>query len=407
MPFTAMESNMLQINERKPVPQFALLALGFRPFFSMAGLYGVIAMLLWMLLYLFAAQIPTATLAPMDWHAHEMIFGYAMAVVAGFLLTAVSNWTGVPTWKGWRLGLLVSLWLFARVALLLPVENALLLAAGADLFFGIGLIIGVSLPVLQVKMWKQAGILVKLALMFVANLLFYAGAMGYMETGTHIGLYLGIYMILALLFMMMRRVLPFFIERGAGDGFKPRNRQWLDISSIVLFVLWVLVDLFVISSVLLAGLSLLLFGLHLVRLRDWHTPAIWKVPLLWSLYSAYITLAIAFLLKALSAWSLISPSLALHAFAVGGIGLMTLGMMSRVTLGHTGRDIFTPPKGLAAVFVLLLLGLLFRVMMPIIAVRDYTLWIGISQILWMTSFIGFSIIYLPQLVHARVDGRPG
>ncbi len=86
---------------------------------------------------------------------------------------------------------------------------------------------------------------------------------------------------------------------------------------------------------------------------------------------------------------------------------MTLGMMSRVTLGHTGRDIFTPPKGLAAVFVLLLLGLLFRVIMPIIAVRDYTLWIGISQILWMTSFIGFSIIYLPQLVHARVDGRPG
>jgi uncharacterized protein involved in response to NO len=261
--FTAMESNMLQIDERKPVPQFALLALGFRPFFSLAGLYGVIAMLLWMLLFLFAAQIPTATLAPMDWHAHEMIFGYAMAVVAGFLLTAVSNWTGVPTWKGWRLGLLVSLWLFARVALLLPVENALLLAAGADLFFGIGLIIGVSLPVLQVKMWKQAGILVKLALMFIANLIFYAGAMGYMETGTHIGLYLGIYMILALLFMMMRRVLPFFIERGTGDGFKPRNRQWLDISSIVLFVLWVLVDLFVISSVLLAGLSLLLFGLSL------------------------------------------------------------------------------------------------------------------------------------------------
>ncbi|OOZ16922.1 hypothetical protein BOW28_08495 [Solemya velum gill symbiont] len=398
---------MLQIDERKPVPQFALFELGFRPFFTLAGLYGVIAMLLWMLLFLFAAQIPTATLVPMDWHAHEMIFGYAMAVVAGFLLTAVSNWTGVPTWKGWRLALLVSLWVVARVALLLPIENALLLAAVADLLFGIGLIVGVSLPVLRVKMWKQAGILVKLVLMFVANLLFYAGALDYMELSTHIGLYLGIYMILALLFMMMRRVLPFFIERGAGDGFKPRNRKWLDISSIVLFALWVLADLFMNSRELLAGFSLLLFVLHLVRLRDWHTPAIWKDPLLWSLYTAYIALAIAFLLKALSAWSLLSPSLALHAFAVGGIGVMTLGMMSRVTLGYTGRDIFTPPRGVVIVFILLLLGFLFRVVMPIVAARDYMLWIGVSQVLWMASFAGFSIIYLPQLVRARIDGRPG
>ncbi|KHF25158.1 hypothetical protein JV46_05540 [Solemya velum gill symbiont] len=402
-----MENNMLQIDERKPVPQFALFELGFRPFFTLAGLYGVIAMLLWMLLFLFAAQIPTATLVPMDWHAHEMIFGYAMAVVAGFLLTAVSNWTGVPTWKGWRLALLVSLWVVARVALLLPIENALLLAAVADLLFGIGLIVGVSLPVLRVKMWKQAGILVKLVLMFVANLLFYAGALDYMELSTHIGLYLGIYMILALLFMMMRRVLPFFIERGAGDGFKPRNRKWLDISSIVLFALWVLADLFMNSRELLAGFSLLLFVLHLVRLRDWHTPAIWKAPLLWSLYTAYIALAIAFLLKALSAWSLLSPSLALHAFAVGGIGVMTLGMMSRVTLGYTGRDIFTPPRGVVIVFILLLLGFLFRVVMPIVAARDYMLWIGVSQVLWMASFAGFSIIYLPQLVRARIDGRPG
>nr|WP_078461940.1 NnrS family protein [Solemya velum gill symbiont] len=335
-----------------------------------------------------------------------MIFGYAMAVVAGFLLTAVSNWTSVPTWKGWRLALLVSLWVVARVALLLPIENALLLAAVADLLFGIGLIVGVSLPVLRVKMWKQAGILVKLVLMFVANLLFYAGALDYMELSTHIGLY-GIYMILALLFMMMRRVLPFFIERGAGDGFKPRNRKWLDISSIVLFALWVLADLFMNSRELLAGFSLLLFVLHLVRLRDWHTPAIWKDPLLWSLYTAYIALAIAFLLKALSAWSLLSPSLALHAFAVGGIGVMTLGMMSRVTLGYTGRDIFTPPRGVVIVFILLLLGFLFRVVMPIVAARDYMLWIGVSQVLWMASFAGFSIIYLPQLVRARIDGRPG
>ncbi len=398
---------MIQIDNGRKPPAFALFELGFRPFFSAAGLFAVIAMLLWMLMYVFSRQVSLAGLHQASWHAHEMIYGYAMAVVAGFLLTAVRNWTGIATLHGAALASLFVLWLAARVAWFLPGELSIPVAAVAEGLFMLGLITGVSLPVIRARQWKQLGIISKLWLILAANGLFYAGLLGYLGQGERWGLYAGLYMILALIFVMARRVLPFFIERGVDETYSSNNRMWIDIASLVLFLIWAVMDVFTRQTSVIAWVSVALFALHAWRLLDWHTPGIWKRPLLWSLYLGYGFLTFAFLLKALSIWQGLSSSLALHTFAVGGIGLMTIGMMSRVALGHTGRDVFNPPGILAAIFMLVILAAIVRVALPLADPARYTIWIAMSQVFWMLGFALFSAVYIPQLVRPRIDGRPG
>lgn len=400
---------MLNIDDKTTPtpPSFALFELGFRPFFSAAGVFAVITILLWMLMYVFSLQLPLSGLTQYFWHAHEMIYGYAMAVVAGFLMTAVGNWTGISSFRGSKLIVVFALWLLARLAWFVPLGFSLQLSAIADLLFMLGLIIAVSLPVIQARQWSQVGVISKLWLILVANGLFYAGALGYLAQGIQWGIYTGLYLILALLFVMARRVMPFFIERGVDEDFSPRNRRWIDITSMVLFLIWAVLDVFTQQVMPLAWISLSLFVLHLWRLFDWHTPGIWNKPLLWSLYLGYGFISFGFLLKALSIWQGISPFYALHVFAIGGIGLISIGMMSRVILGHTGRNVFEPPRMLTPVFSLVILAALVRVVFPLVDATHYTLWVALSQLLWMAAFAVFSVVYIPQLIRPRVDGRPG
>lgn len=398
---------MLRLQEKTSPSAFALFELGFRPFFSAAGLFAVLSMLLWMAMFVFSAHLAPVGMSSTLWHAHEMVFGYAMAVIAGFLLTAVGNWTGIPGMRGiWLAGLLL-LWLSARIAFFLPTDAAPMIAAVADLLFVLGLVVAVSRPLIQVRQWKQFGIITKLCLMLLANGAFYAGVLGYLDNGVLWGLYSGLYFVLALVFAMARRVIPFFIERGAGEPFSARNRRWVDIGSMVLFLLWAVLEVFTQEAQVVAWLSLALFVLHVVRMWDWYTLGIWRAPLLWSLYLGYGFLVLGFLLKAMSFWFGISPTLALHAFSAGGIGLITIGMMSRVALGHTGRNVSDPPKALGVAFALLLLGATTRVFAPLLDVAHYGLWIGVSQLLWILAFGLFCVLYLPMLIGPRIDGRPG
>ncbi len=397
---------MLQIDSHTPLPHVALFQLGFRPFFSGAALFGITAVGLWMANYVFGSPATPPALPPVVWHGHEMVFGYAMAVVAGFLLTAVSNWTGQPSLKGPSLAFTFILWLGARVAFYTP-GNGLWLAAAADLAFLCALLYGVARPVLRVRQWKQTGILAKLMLMLATSASFYAGALGYLAEGIRWGLYGGLYLILALVFMMARRVVPFFIERGVDEDFVPRNRRWLDIASLVGVPIWAMFEIFLPEQTMaIRLLSLALFSMHALRLVDWHTPGIWRKPLLWSLFLGYGALVAGFGLRLLSTWGEVSPSIALHAFTYGGIGMMTLGMMARVALGHTGRNVSSPPPAIRWFLALLAAGALSRVLLPLLDDAHYTLWVGLSQILWMLAFAHFTLIYLPILTRPRIDGRP-
>lgn len=398
---------MYQIKENTPPRPFALFELGFRPFFSFAGIFAILSITLWMAVYVFSATGVEPRIGGVVWHSHEMVYGYALAVVAGFLLTAISNWTGLPGLRGAPLFLLLLAWVVGRIAFFSSVNTALYVAAIADGLFLLGLIVAVSLPVVKTRQWKQTGIITKLLLLLLSNLVYYAGVLGLLENGEHWGLYAGFYLLLALVFTLARRVLPFFIERGIGQDIKINNRRWVDIGSIMLFLIWAVVDVFMQQANLVAVLSILLLAVHFVRMSDWYNAGIWRRPLLWSFYLGYGFLVCGFLLKALSVWTGIAPPLVVHAFAFGGVGLVTLSMMSRVTLGHTGRNVFEPPKMLFHMFVLLITGALFRVIVPIIDMSHYRIWIGVSQVLWICAFGLFTVISLPMLFRPRVDGRPG
>lgn len=385
----------------------ALLNLGFRPFFTGAVVYALAAMLIWAALTIFGWQWTHAGPVPVVWHAHEMIYGYGMAVVAGFLLTAVKNWTNVQTLDRAPLLLLFLVWLAGRVLVFLGETLPLGITALVDCLFIALLTIAVSLPIIKVKQWQQFGILSKLVLLFASNLLFYAGATNLVPGGVRPGLYSGLYLLLALIFVMGRRVMPFFIEKGVDYPVQLKNRQWIDIGSLVVFLVFWLADILDPDSLLVALSSAVLLILHSIRLAGWYTPGIWRKPLLWVLFLGYGSIIAGFALKASVYGFGTSPFLALHAFAVGGIGMITLGMMARVTLGHTGRNVFEPPSVISWIFAMFFVGALFRVLAPLLDPAHYVLWVSISQAAWIAAFGLFSVIFLPMLIQPRVDGRYG
>ena len=383
----------------------AILNLGFRPFFAGAALFSVLAMLLWTGVYALGWDwqpgLPVVT-----WHAHEMVYGYAMAVIAGFLLTAVRNWTGVQTLQGLPLLLLFLLWLTARL-LLAAGPDLLAWAALADGLFNLLLLAALAWPVYKVRQFKQIGILSKILLLMLANLLFYAGALEMIPWGVHAGLYSGVYLIMALILVMSRRVFPFFIERGVSEPVKLINRAWLDGASLFLFLGFWVADIIEPDSLLVAWLAGVLCVLHAIRLAGWYAAGLWRQSLLWILYLAYMAVVTGFGLKVAVYVFGISPFLPLHMFTYGGIGLFTIGMMARVTLGHTGRNILEPPAALSWLFIILLIGAIVRVAFPLFDYSHYALWMGISQLLWVISFGGFLFTCLPMLIRPRVDGQPG
>jgi len=384
----------------------ALLNLGFRPFFLGASLFAVVSVLAWTLVYTLAVPLPISGMTPFQWHAHEMIYGYSLAVIAGFLLTAVRNWTGVDTLNGLPLLGLFSLWAAARIAMLFGTK-ALEVAALFDILFILAFTVSVASPIIRARMWRQAGIVSKLVLMAAGSVVFYLGGFGYLESGMHWSIYGGLYLVIGLVLTMGRRVIPFFIERGVGYPVTLFNSKWVDISSLALFLALFLVELFFSDKSTVPWLAAGLFAVNVVRLVGWHTPGIWKKPLLWSLYVAYGFIVLGFLLLALSGFAGISRFVAIHGFAYGGIGLITLSMMVRVSLGHTGRDIHAPPR--AAVYALagLVAGAVFRVLLPALLPGYSLVWIGISQLLWLAAFAALVTVLLPMLVAPRPDGRFG
>ncbi len=394
------------------IPDFGppVLRLGFRPFFLAAGVFAIISMAIWMASYTFSVEFAFAGMPAHLWHAHEMLFGYVMAVIAGFLLTAIKNWTGQEVLRGKPLALLFSLWLVAR---LLPFTGAMVpieLIAIVDVAFMFFLAVACLRPVLKVKQYKQIGIVSKLFLLMLCNVVFYLGIMGVLAEGVQWGLNSAIYMVIALVLVMMRRVMPMFIQNGVDsmDGeVKLVNRAWVDHSSLVLLLCLWISDVFTEYDSLTMVFAVLLTLLHTLRLTGWYTNKIWSKSLVWILVVAYAFIILGFALKALSITSGVSPFLSVHAFTAGGVGLLTIGMMSRVSLGHTGRSVFDPPAIIFWSFAVLLLAIIVRVIFPLFNMDLYIYWIAISQALWMVAFAIFVYVYAPMLLSARVDGRDG
>ncbi len=375
---------------------------GFRVFFMAAGLASVVSMLLWGVF--FHTSILTSHINSTIWHAHEMIFAYTMAVIVGFLLTAVKNWTGMQTLCGKPLLALFLLWVLARFLPFIP-NKYLIFQAIIDVSFLLLAFVAITYPIVKTKQWQHISIVAKLLLMTIAHSLFYLGLLGIVEQGATWGLYLGFYLVLSLILMMTRRLIPFFIERGLGFDYELKNSKFLDLSSLILLVIFIPIEVFF-NTPISAVLALVLLLIHSIRLMRWYHAKIWTKSLLWGLYVAYVFLILGFGFKGLSHFITLPPNLDIHSFAFG-MGLITIGMMSRVSLGHTGNDVFNPPKKLNLIFILLSLSFVFRVIFPVLNMTYYHEWILIAQALWISAFMGFLLIYTPLFFKPRTDGQFG
>ena len=384
---------------------------GFRPFFLAAGVFSIFAMIVWMLVLDGRLDAYPQVLTPSLWHAHEMLFGYSYAIIAGFLLTAVNNWTGLKTTNRRFLLIIFCCWLAARVLLIIP-ATPLIVVAAADIAFNALITVSVSRPIIKVKQWRQMAIVGKLVLLFTFNLMFYLDALAVLELGgvgqgSRWAVYGAFYTIIALILTMSRRLIPFFTEKGVGYSIVLRQSKLIDVTSLVAMLVFLLAEVFGLWPGSAVWMAALLFLLHSVRLYFWYTRGIWGKPLLWSLFLSYGFIVSGFLLYALAAFWPIAPFLPLHVFALGGVGMVTVSMMARVALGHTGRDIHQPPNLLIYAFLLLLAATIVRVAFPLFFVPYYVLWIQLSASLWVLAFALFVFCYWPILLQSRIDGRPG
>ncbi|MGQ2964224.1 NnrS family protein [Methylophilus sp.] len=390
-----------------PGYRFALFNLGFRPFFLLASAFAAISIAAWMWSYLRFTLPPLFYVSASQWHAHEMLYGFAFAVIAGFLLTAVKNWTGRQTLQGPALAALVACWTGARAVMLIA-PDLVMLAAILDLSFNLWLMLAIARPVIQVKQWRQLGVLAKVAVLTLGNAAFYAQALGWSMSGARASLWIGLLLNVSLILVISRRILPGFIERGVQEKVTLKNMAWLD-RLLMLSLVVLLLNILTVDSAMVNMVSGLTTGTaNSLRLLRWHTPGLWRVPLLWSFYSGLWLITAGFFLYALSFMpSGVSLILAIHCWAIGGIGVITLAMMARVSLGHTGRNIHTPPASVFWIFALVIAATLSRVFLPLLWPETYRLSVMLAAACWIAAFTWFCIAYWPMLSKPRADGMPG
>ncbi|MGR8931416.1 MAG: NnrS family protein [Gammaproteobacteria bacterium] len=388
----------------KPVFDYPLFAMGFRAFFALAGLSALALIAIWNAMSNGSLHMDNYYSATY-WHAHEMLIGYSSAVIAGFLLTAVRNWTGQQTVTPDQLASLSFLWIYGRVT---PFYSELLpdqMIAVVDFSFLPALAYFVSKPLLKTGQINNLVFTVLLILMAAGNGLMHAEILGVSKSGALAGLHLVVALIIMMILVIAGRVFPFFTERGLSGVICIRN-PGLDVASILSGLAVLLGLMFDISGILLAMAAVAAVVLNLMRLSGWYNPRIWYVPLLWVLYVGYGWVILGFVAVVLSAFSIISPTVAMHAFTVGGIGILTLGMMARVALGHTGRAL-KASNVMAIAFMLINLAALLRVFFPAVLPAWYGGFVLASSYSWLAAFSLFAFYYMPILTSPRVDGQPG
>ncbi|MCL2915696.1 NnrS family protein [Shewanella corallii] len=390
---------MLQIHDPKTTERtMPLFRLGFRPLFLFGSAFSILALSLWVLQMLGLMSIqPHGNL--LWWHGHEMLFGFTAAIIVGFLLTAVQNWTGNPGLSGTPLKALVLLWLLPRVMLInnswVPIEAIMLL----DLAFLPISAWVLAEAVIRVKQWRNLIFVPVLLLMTLANAISYYGLLSSNPGLSHNALYGAAFIVVFLIALLGGRVIPFFTERATKWQRRP-NLPWLEAANFIAIGALVITVITQFNTALpwAAGISSLLL---LVRFCRWGGQHSLGAPLLWSLHLSYLCIPLGLMLIA----SGLPVSAGFHLGAVGGMGGMILAMMARVSLGHTGRTL-TPPKPMTVCFGLILLGAALRAAASLVP-SFYLTGIWMAGIAWILAFGGFCYFYGKLLCQPRLDGRPG
>jgi len=382
----------------------ALLTYGFRPFFLGATLWAAIAMGLWAPMLSGHITLPTA-FDPVSWHAHEFLFGYLSAVVAGFLLTAVPNWTGRLPIVGWPLGCLFGLWVAGRVAVSFSANLPPMAVAAIDLAFPVALAAAITREIVAGKNWRNLLVLGMLVALTAGNAVFHweaargdYAAQGY---GLRIGLSAGLMMIA----VIGGRVIPSFTrnwlaKRNAPKLPTPPMQRFDKVALLVLlvaFITWI-----ALPSASITAVALALAGvLHLIRLLRWAGWQTVSEPLVSVMHGAYLLLPLGALALAaeIAVPGLSGLGAVQHLWMGGAIGLMTLAIMTRATLGHTGQAL-EAGWGTGLIYVAILAATLLRVSAGIWVMAASPLYL-LSAAFWIAGFCGFAILYGPLLLRAQ------
>ena len=386
---------------QSPVPGgFALWDLGFRPFYLLASTFSAAGVLLWAAQ--FAGIVPVAVLRGPLWHGHEMLFGYTIAVIAGFLLTAVRAWTGQPTPSGVPLIALAALWVAGRVLVLTPFAMA---AAVVNAAFPTAIAVAIAVPLYRarnVRNYFFVGLLVLVGLLILA---LHLSLLGRIELAPRVGLQLAQDVVLFIMVVMAGRVIPLFTNNGVPGAGATRNAL-LEKIALGGVILLCAADLLQISATVVAVIALacaLAHGMRLALWKPWRTAG---TPLVWILHAAYAWIVVHLALRGLSALELLAGSTAIHALTVGAIGGLTLGMMTRTARGHTARPLVADGFEVA-MFLLIQVAALVRVFGGNALPGLYLASIQLSALLWAAAFGLYAVRYWPVLTRARMDGKPG
>jgi uncharacterized protein involved in response to NO len=386
-------------------PRHPISAKGFRPFFLFAAVFASLIVPVW-LLVMSGVLREDAYLVPLVWHAHEMVFGFATAVLAGFLLTAVGNWTQRETLVGPPLMGLACLWAAGRLAMLLAGALPRAVPAVVDLAFLPALALALARPLIAARNGRNFVMLAVIGALFVANLDVHLDALGiaFRGSGRHACL-VAVDILVLLILVIAGRVFPMFTRNATGDE-TVRSSRLLDISSVLGMGALTVVDVVTPDGVVAAVASGAVGVLAGARAWGWRSRRVLSHPLLWILHLGYAWVPAGLLLRAASAWTTIPGSAATHALTAGAIGSLTLGMMARVALGHTGRPLVAP-RGMSIAFAAVTMAAVVRVVLPLVLRGPYYAELVLSGAMWTAAFLIFVAVYAPILSRPRIDGKAG
>lgn len=386
---------------RAPPQGFALWNLGFRPFYLAAASFAALAIAIWVA-HFGGGWTAGHYLRDSLWHAHEMIFGYTFAVVVGFLFTAVRNWTSRPTPSGKVLLLIVSLWLEARllVALGLPV-----IAMFLDLAFAVSATLGIALPLLSSGNKRNQFFIAVLLAIGIVNFVFTLGLLDVVTLSPRRTLQVALDLMLFVMAVIGGRVIPMFTANALPQA-KVSRPEWLERTCLTSVLVLLACDVFDAPALLLAvvaSIAALAHGARLMLWQPWHTLG---KPIVWILHASYAWIVVHLALRGIAAWQGSATSIATHALTVGGIGGLTLGMMTRTARGHTGRPLVAERAEIAC-YVLIQIAAVLRVLLPLLLPSLYLAAVAISGMIWTTAFSIYVVKYAPFLWRPRLDGKPG
>ncbi len=386
-----------------------LFGRAFRPFFLAAGLYAPLAVAAWLGVWLGALPAPR-WLAPISWHGHEMLFGVVTAAISGFLLTAAPVWTGRAALHGAPLAALVALFVLGRVSMLAAGVLPAALVAGLDLAFLPAVALALARTVWRSGQWRNYGVVALVGVLALANAGVHAQALGFTTDSASRALRFSVDGVVLLIVVIGGRITPSFTTNAllsAGVTARAESPIWLDRLAVSATALLAAVDLVAPRSTA-SGLVAAAAGLAIAaRMTRWQTLRTFGDPLLWSLHAgmAWVVIGLG-LVAAGDLGASVVATAGLHALTAGAMGSMILAVMTRVSLGHTGRPLLLP-SGAWASYALLHVGAIARVAAALAPEDMQSALLVVGGLLWAAAFALFVALYAPILLRSRVDGKEG